>query len=140
MRSRIEATLIRDAVMDFLADNGNLQVEYTDGEEFDEALMQQLADESQARDEQEAAAAESEEGESAAPEIVDTVVVEEETPAVEERAAPEPVAEAEEESDEAPAQGSDETAPADRDYSSMTLEDKAYYSLLDSGALDTKEI
>jgi trigger factor len=141
MRSRIEATLVRDAVMDFLADNGNLQVDYTDGEEFDEALMQTLAEESLAREEQEAEAAaeETEEGESAAPEIVDAVVVEEEAPAVEERAAPEPVAEAEEESDESPAQGSDETAPADRDYASMTLEDKAYYSLLDSGALDTKE-
>jgi trigger factor len=140
MRSRIEATLIRDAVMDFLADNGNLEVDYTDGEEFDEALMQRLAEDSLAREEQESAAAEeSEEGESAAPEIVDTVVVEEETPAVQERAAPEPVAEAEEESDETPAQGSDETAPADRDYASMTLEDKAYYSLLDSGALNTKE-
>lgn len=56
IRSRVAATLMRNAVMDFLAENANLDVQYTDGEQFDEALMQKLADESLAREEAAAAA------------------------------------------------------------------------------------
>lgn len=36
-------------VFDFLADNGNLDVEYTE-EEFDEGLLQKLADETMERE------------------------------------------------------------------------------------------
>ena len=51
IRSRVAATLMRNSVMDFLAEHADLDVQYTDGEQFDEALMQKLADESIAREE-----------------------------------------------------------------------------------------
>ena len=127
MRDRIEATLQREAVMDFLAENGALEVIYKEEEQFDEALLQQLADESLKREEEVAAAAPTSEGESAQAAIVDVEpepVVEESEPEPE----PEPVAEV------APA-----AAATDRDYDSMSLEDKAYYALMDAGALETKE-
>jgi trigger factor len=72
IRSRVEATLQRECVMDFLAENGNLELQFTDDdEEFDEELMAKLAEESLAREEslaleQEMAAAA--EGEAAAAE------------------------------------------------------------------------
>ncbi|CAJ1969918.1 unnamed protein product [Cylindrotheca closterium] len=59
IRSRVEATLQREAVMDLLAENSNFEVEFAGEEEFDAELMEKLAAESLAR-EQEAA------GESAA--------------------------------------------------------------------------
>merc|ERR1712195_354477 len=52
IRSRVEATLLRQAVMDFLAEKADLEVKFVDGEgEFDESLMEKLAEESQAREE-----------------------------------------------------------------------------------------
>jgi hypothetical protein len=129
--------------MDFLAENGNLELQFIDdNEEFDEELMAKLAEESLAREEsyareQElelaAAAAAAEEGESTpAAEVVGT-----EASASEEDVAPEPVAESvEEEAPEEP-EASENVAPEERDYANMTLEEKAYYSLLDSGALDS---
>jgi len=56
MRRKVESTLERRAVYDFLAEGADLDVEYVDeGEEqFDEALMEQLAAESLAREEKEA--------------------------------------------------------------------------------------
>merc|ERR1712157_296294 len=51
IRSRVEATLQRQAVMDFLAENAELDVKFVEGEgDFDESLMEQLADESLARE------------------------------------------------------------------------------------------
>lgn len=135
LRARIEATLQRQMVMDFLAENGDLDVEFVEGEgDFDESLMQKLAEESLEREEEmkaeaaaKAAEEESETGESidATPEeeaVVEAVVAEaEETPAEEE----EPVTEPE-----------PEPVAEERDFSEMSLQDKAFYSLMDSGALD----
>merc|ERR1712176_623727 len=51
MRSRVEATLQRQAVMDFLAENAELDVKFVEGEgDFDEELMKQLGEESLARE------------------------------------------------------------------------------------------
>lgn len=51
IRSRVEMTIQRQAVMDYLAENAELDVEFVEGEgEFDESLMEQLAEESLARE------------------------------------------------------------------------------------------
>lgn len=50
VRSKVETTLLRQSVMDWLAEKSNLQVEFVE-EEFDENLMQQLADEALEREE-----------------------------------------------------------------------------------------
>jgi len=51
IRSRVEMTIQRQAVMDYLAENAELDVEFVEGEgDFDEALMEQLAEESLARE------------------------------------------------------------------------------------------
>ena len=129
IRGKVEATLARSAVMDFLAEKGDLKVEYTDdGDKFDEALLEKLADEAIKREEESSV---SEEGESAATQtpVVDAVVEEpkkEEPVVAEEEPTPEPKKEAAAES----------AAPEERDYNSMTLEEKAYYALKDAGALD----
>jgi trigger factor len=123
MRDRIEATLQRELVMDFLAENGNLEVVYTDGEEqFDEALLEKLAEETMQREEAMKAEAEPA-GESTSAEVV----LEAEVVDVEPEAEPEPDA------------ATSSAAPAERDYESMSLEDKAYYALMDSGALESKQ-
>lgn len=118
IRSRVEATLQRQAVMDFLAENAELDVQYDDGEGgFDEALMEKLASESLKREEELAAKAAkaAESGESSPPE----------TPAdVAEAAAATVIVEA-----------SPDASPSERDMDNMSLEDKAYYALLDAGAL-----
>jgi FKBP-type peptidyl-prolyl cis-trans isomerase (trigger factor) len=123
IRPRVEATLMREAVMEFLAEKSELEVQFGD-EEFDEELMSKLADESLAREE----AIEANVGESATASspVVDAEIVEEKVS--------EPVAE---EANAEPATAA--VGGAERDYSSMTIEEKAYYSLLDAGALDTKE-
>ena len=129
IRGKVEATLQRSAVMDFLAEKGDLKVEYTDdGEKFDEALLEEIADDTIKREEEISV---SEEGESTATltPVVDAVVEEpkKEAPLVAEaEPTPEPKKEAAAES----------AAPEERDYSSMTLEEKAYYALKDAGALD----
>lgn len=108
IRSRVEATLLRQAVMDFLAEKADLEVKFVDGEgEFDESLMEKLAEESQAREEsfEVETTEESEVADESSPVVV------EETPVAE------PVAE-------------------DRDLESMSLADKAFYALKDAGALD----
>ncbi len=43
LRGKIESTLMRRMVFDFLAEHANLDVEYEDEQEFDEELMEQLA-------------------------------------------------------------------------------------------------
>jgi trigger factor len=53
MRRKVENTLERRMVYDFLADAADLEVEYVDEEEFDEALMEKLAAESLAREQTE---------------------------------------------------------------------------------------
>ncbi|KAL3926254.1 MAG: hypothetical protein SGBAC_013547 [Bacillariaceae sp.] len=129
IRSRVEATLQREAVMDFLAEHSNLEVEFAEEEKFDAALMEKLAAESLAREEE--AAGEESAGESSpvdAQQVVEAEIVEEATPEPEivaEETTPEPVAEAAPKEDAAP----------ERDYASMSVEDKAYYALLDAGAI-----
>jgi trigger factor len=126
IRPRVEATLMREAVMDFLAEKAELDIQFND-EDFDEELMAKLAEETLAREEQAPVTTSV-----ASATVVDAeVVVEQEAaPVVAEvetvEASVEPVAAAQE-------------APAARDYSTMSLEEKAYYALLDAGALDTKE-
>lgn len=136
LRARIEATLQRQMVMDFLAENGDLDVEFDEGEgDFDESLMQKLAEESLEREQEmeaEAKAAapaeESETGESMDATLEEEAVVEavvaeaEETPAEEPEPEPEP-----------------EPVEEERDFSEMSLQDKAFYSLMDSGALNTDD-
>jgi trigger factor len=126
IRSRVEATLQRQAVMDFLAENAELDVEFFE-EEFDEALMEKLASESLKREEDLAAkAAESaEEGELGISPANSPEVVEAESASV--------IAEV---SSDVIAEVSSDASPVDRDMSTMSLEDKAYYALLDAGALE----
>lgn len=128
IRSRVKATLAREAVMDFLAENSNLVVEYAEEEKFDEKLMEQLAAESLKREQEAAAASGGSAGESSPP-VVDAQVVEAEieepaAPVKEEEPTPEPVA----------AEAPKKDAP-ERDYASMSVEDKAFYALLDAGAI-----
>lgn len=52
MRRKVESTLERRAVYDFLAEAANLDVEFVEEEGFDEALMEKLAAESLAREEE----------------------------------------------------------------------------------------
>lgn len=114
IRPRVEATLMREAVMEFLAENSELEIQFEE-DEFDEELLTKLAEESLAREGVEASV-----GESATAPVVDAEIVGEKQP------------------EQVAAKAKAEPA-GDRDYSSMTIEEKAYYSLLDAGALDTKE-
>jgi len=163
IRPRVAATLLKEAVMEFLAEKAELDVSFEE-EQFDEELMLKLAEETLAR-EQGTLDVSTE----STPPVLDAEVVEEqpaepetaveeETPvaavvAEEETAEPEitveeektPVAVAEEKSPE-PVAVEEEEKPAvvedskpKRDYSSMTIQEKAYYALLDAGALDTKK-
>jgi len=111
IRSKVESTLQRQAVMELLAESAELDVKFVDGEiDFDESLMEKLAEESIARDEK------SETGES--PAVVDTSATEiEEIKEV-----------------EAPTL---ETVAEDTDSDSMSLQEKAFNALKDSGALDS---
>jgi trigger factor len=134
IRKRVAATLQREAVMDYLAENSNLEIDFKDDEEFDEALMERLAAESLAREEEE----KGEEGESPAaavatePETIEAKI---------EPAEPETVtasAEVEPETAESEPVGAS-TEKRERDYTSMSVEEKAYYALLDSGALKSDQ-
>mmetsp|Transcript_89956 Transcript_89956/g.259373 ORF Transcript_89956/g.259373 Transcript_89956/m.259373 type:complete len:583 (-) Transcript_89956:207-1955(-) len=118
IRPRVAATLMREAVMEFLAENAELDVSFED-EEFDEELMRKLAEETLAR-------------EQGASTVTQATAIEAEV--VEEKAAKPSTSEVVEEKPSVANVGSTK-----RDYSSMTLQEKAYYSLLDAGALDTKE-
>ena len=112
IRPRVEATLMREAVMEFLAENAELDVKFEE-EQFDEELMAKLADETLAR--------EGVVGESiGASSPVEAEVVSKEAPV--------PKAEA-----------TTATDASKRDYSTMSIEEKAYYALLDAGALESKE-
>jgi trigger factor len=124
IRPRVEATLMREAVMEFLAEKSELDVQFDNGE-FDEELMSKLAEESLEREGVLDANLEASAGESAtaSSSVIEAEIVEETTP--------EPVAEKADAKPAAAAAGGDK-----RDYSSMTLEEKAYYSLLDAGALE----
>jgi len=137
MRSRVEATLQRQAVMDFLAENADLDVKFVEGEgDFDEQLMQQLGDESIAREQNAEEKTQEDIGESpdSTPLEVDNVV--ETTMAETEEATEVPI-----EAIQVPEVAKEENDPVsepvaeERDFSSMSLEDKAFYALMDSGAM-----
>jgi flagellar biosynthesis component FlhA len=49
IRAKVQTTMERQAVMDFLAEQSNLEVEYLE-EEFDEALLEKLAEETMERE------------------------------------------------------------------------------------------
>jgi len=138
IRSRVEATIQRQGVMDFLAENADLDVTFVDDEgNFDASLMQQLADESLAREQEMEAKTEDEIGESSdsTPPKVDTfveAVVTEVEDEEEEPVEEAPVLEAEPEIVEEEAEPVEE----ERNTSSMSLQDKAFYALMDSGALN----
>jgi trigger factor len=53
IRAKVQTTLERQAVMTWLAENSNLEVEFQE-EEFDEALLEQLAEETMEREQQRA--------------------------------------------------------------------------------------
>jgi trigger factor len=128
IRGKVEATLQRSAVMDFLAEKGNLKVEYTDdGEKFDEALLEEIAEETIKREAEISASTEGESATTLTP-VVDAVVEEPKVEPVVAKVQPTP-----EPKEEAAAESA---TPEKRDYSSMTLEEKAYYALKDAGALD----
>jgi len=52
LRAKIESTIMRREVFDFLAENANLSVEYEEQKEFDKELMEKLARESLDRERQ----------------------------------------------------------------------------------------
>jgi len=138
IRRKVEATLSRQAVMDWLAENGELEVDYKD-EEFDEKLLENLANQTMEREQKmvggvaEGAAPITEAVEPVAtkePEPVavkesEPVAAQETEPAEAENAAPEPVASKVETEEEKNAR-----------YAAMSIEDRAYQALLDAGALN----
>lgn len=125
IRSRVEATLQRQAVMDFLAEQADLEVQFVDEDgNFDEVLMEKLAEDSLAREQD----VNSQKSESSEPV----------------KAATDPTATPsatsvlpEDTSSDEPSQK--DSIPPKRDMNSMSLEDKAYYALLDAGALNSDD-
>lgn len=120
IRSRVEATLQRQAVMEFLAEHADLEVQFVDedGNDFDEALMSKLADESLAREEELATKAAETVSDEVGESKAEAVSTEASTKAKE------------------PEMDKDEVTANTRDVDSMSLQDKAYYALLDAGALN----
>mmetsp|Transcript_19617 Transcript_19617/g.37101 ORF Transcript_19617/g.37101 Transcript_19617/m.37101 type:complete len:592 (-) Transcript_19617:80-1855(-) len=125
IRGKVEATLSRQAVMDWLAENGELEVEYQD-EEFDEKLLEVLANETMEREQKmsEGAAPVAKAAEPVAAKEPEPVAAEEPEPAKEEPAVPEPTSFKAETEEEKKAR-----------YAAMSIEDRAYQALLDAGAL-----
>ena len=118
--AQVKRQSVRPECAVVVPENSNLKAEFTDedDEKFNEELFEQLAEDSLAREEE--LSKSSEAGESPAPEVE-----------------AEPVAKAKAKEPEGADKPKVEAAD-DRDYSAMSLEEKAYYSLLDSGALDDK--
>ena len=122
MRDKVEATMTQQAVYDWLAENSNLDVEFEtegDGDNFDEELMEKLAEESLEREK--VMASESEGGE-----VGVTSVASEPVTATDESA------ETSEDSPE-PAESSETSADSTDQYADMSLGDKAYQILKDLG-------
>jgi trigger factor len=106
VRAKVQTALQRQAVMDWLAERSNLEVEYKEEEEqFDEALMEKLAEESVKREEE---------------------LLKGKSPTA---AAPSPVAVATEQPKEA-------SAAAAVDDENLSLEEKAFRALLNTGAVE----
>ena len=151
IRGKVESTLIRQAVMDWLADNSNLEVEYKEEEGFDEELMQKLADEAMEREQKMAGKAEEAildaEIEEASEPVAAAVETEEASETIQEEEAPAQPEEVVAESSEPEAQPEVEDVPisepvaetsesdaakADR-YGTMDVGDRAFAILKDLG-------
>mmetsp|Transcript_7207 Transcript_7207/g.14783 ORF Transcript_7207/g.14783 Transcript_7207/m.14783 type:complete len:669 (-) Transcript_7207:97-2103(-) len=141
MRRKVESTLERRMVYDFLAENAQLEVEYAEEEKFDEALLEKLAQESLEREQQQQQLEQQpqeEEGESGKEDSAGVDIVAESATAVVEEVEPqeEPVSIAEETpvpSEESPA--SSKVIDASK-YEGMTLEEKAFQILVDLDAVE----
>jgi len=128
VRPRVAATLQRQLVMDFLAENADLNVIYEE-EQFDEKLMEKLAEESLQRMDAEVPADEvvvEAQSEEVVEEAVVEAVVEEET-----------VAEVEEEA--APVVEEEKEVSFEEKTANMSVEDKALQSLLDLGVAEVSQ-
>ena len=77
MRRKVESTLERRMVYDLLADEADLEVEYVNEDDFDEALMEKLAQESLQREQE---AEQASEGKQQDDVVATAAVVEEEVP------------------------------------------------------------
>jgi hypothetical protein len=135
IRGKVETTLARQAVMNWLAENSNLEVSYVE-DEFDANFMQQLADESLEREQKQAEEkVASEQGKTTAPAVVVDAIVEERVQAP----VAVPVKEAKIDvklvAEEAPIVKEDEATRVAR-YASMSVEERAFAILVDSGALE----
>lgn len=130
IRSRVEATLQRQAVMDFLAENSDLEVEFVEDSKFDESLMEDLAKESIAREKDMKEKTDEESGESGDQNLNET---DDNFEAIQTRLEEQEQALSKESKTSEIANNS----PAgDRDTSCMSLQDKAFYAIVDSGALE----
>lgn len=119
IRAKVQTTMERQAVMDWLAERSELEVVYEDEEQFDEALLEKLAEETMQREKQGAGA-------------VDAEVAAEAAPVKEAPAAVEAVVE---EASPAAAPESPKEEDADK-YANMSLQEKAFQALVDSGAVE----
>lgn len=108
IRAKVQTTLQRQAVMDWLADKSVLEVEFSeDGEQVDEKLLEELAEQTLQR---EAAAAK-----------VDPAAA---------------AATVEEKSEEAPPASAKAPPAATKDDSKTSLEEQAFQALVDSGSVE----
>ena len=114
IRRKIETTLMRRLVFDFLADSADLEVVYKDKEpEFDEALLEQLAQDTMKR-EQTATGKEESDDETVEAEIVSEAPVAQETVEVKEEV-------------------EEVSAPVDLDDADMDPDEKAFKILVNLG-------
>jgi hypothetical protein len=147
MRRKVESTLERRMVYDMLAEVAELEVEYVEEEQFDEALMEKLAQESLEREQAAAAEQASEEGKQQDEVVATAAVVAEEDVAVDTDSAEEEIVVAEEEVE--PVKSEDTTAiseesepvasPVEIDasrYEGMDQEEKAFNILKDLGMIE----
>jgi hypothetical protein len=144
VRGKVETTLQRQGVMDWLADNSNLEVEFIE-ESFDENMMQQLADESVKREEalaaENAAATASEQGKATPVEVEVQSVVKEpgqtaSSPVADAVIEAEPVARKPPVVKEPVAEESEDEASKTERYANMSVEERAFQILVDTGGFE----
>jgi len=144
LRTKIESTLMRRMVFDFLADNADLDVEYVEEEEFDEKLMEELAEQTlQAQNES------SEDGKSDSNTVEDEAKFAAEAKAKQEaeatakaKATAEAEAKAAAEAEAKAKATAEAEAKAlkqkkEKDYAAMDPEERAYNILLDLGMIES---
>lgn len=140
LRGKIESTIMRRLVFDFLAEHAEMDVTYED-DSFDDDLMEKLARESLEREEKEAAeaaAVEDVQGKEAS--LAAEAAAQEETSVSTEAASKEeeedkPAEAKLEEAAEQPASPEDEEVTSER-YGEMDPEERAYNILVDLGMVD----